>query len=376
MSPADPAVPDSLDSGTATAVVGPREAGTTTPDPLAAGGAAAVPPRRSRVPWRFLGNRALFYLFTLWAAVTINFFVPRMMKGDAVSQYLARNRNISPEAADALRALLGLDTDKSLWTQYVEYLQLLVRGDLGVALTHGLRPVTEVIAGALPWTMGLVGVATIIAFTVGTVGGAVIGWRRGSKLDVLIPITTFLNTIPYFWLGLLAISVFAVKLGWFPIGKAYGPGLSPEWSASFIGQVIRHGTLPALTIVLASLGGWMLGMRNMMLTVLDEDYITVAHAKGMPNRRVLWRYAARNAVLPQIQSFALALGFIVGGTVVMEMVFSYPGLGKMLLDATYAKDYALMQGVFLVITLSVLVANVVADVAYAFLDPRTRQTEA
>ena len=197
-----------------------------------------------------------------------------------------------------------------------------------------------------------------------------------SKLDLLIPLTTFLNTIPYFWLGLLAITVFSVNLGWFPIGKAFGVGKSPEWSWEFISSVIHHGTLPALTIVLASLGGWMLGMRNMMLTVLDEDYITVAQAKGMPNSRVLWRYAARNAVLPQIQSFALSLGFIVGGTVVMEMVFSYPGVGKMLLDATNAKDYALMQGVFLIITLSVLFANIAADVAYAFLDPRTRQTEA
>jgi len=345
-------------------------------DPLEVGTTSTkVHSRRVRVPWRFLGKRVVFYLVTLWAAVTINFFVPRMMKGDAVSQYLARNRNISPEAADALRSLLGLDTDKSLWTQYVEYLQLLAQGNLGVALTHGLRPVSEVIAGALPWTIGLVGVATILAFSIGTIGGAVIGWKRGSKLDVLIPVTTFLNTIPYFWLGLLAISVFAVKLGWFPIGKAFGPGVSPDLSWGFVGQVIRHGTLPALTIVIASLGGWMLGMRNMMLTVLDEDYITVAHAKGMPNKRVLWRYAARNAVLPQIQSFALAIGFIVGGTVVMEMVFSYPGVGKMLLDATNAKDYALMQGVFLVITLSVLVANIVADVAYAYLDPRTRQTE-
>lgn len=345
-------------------------------DPLEVGTTSTkVHTRKTRVPWRFLGKRAVFYLFTLWAAITINFFIPRMMRGDAVSQYLARNRNVSPEAADALRALLGLDTDKSLWEQYVEYLGLLVRGDLGVAISHGLRPVTEVIAGALPWTVGLVGVATIIAFTVGTVGGAIIGWKRGSKLDVFIPITTFLSTIPYFWLGLLTITVFSVSLGWFPIGKAFGPGISPEWSWTFISQVVHHGTLPVLTIVVASLGGWVLGMRNMLLTVLDEDYITVAQAKGLPNRRVLWRYAARNAVLPQIQSFALALGFIVGGTVVMEMVFSYPGVGKMLLDATNAKDYALMQGVFLVITLSVLIANILADVAYAFLDPRTRQTE-
>ncbi len=346
-------------------------------DALEVGTTATVAARgRPRVPWRFLGGRAAFYLFTLWAAITINFFVPRMMKGDAISQYLSRNRNVSPEAADALRALLGLDTDRSLLQQYGDYWALLMRGDLGVSLLHGLAPVTEVISQALPWTVGLVGFATVVSFAVGTIGGAIVGWRRGSRLDVLIPITTFLGTIPYFWLGLLAIAVFSVNLGWFPIGKAYGVGMEPQWSAEFIGQVIHHGVLPAGTIVLASLGGWMLGMRNMMLTVLDEDYVTVAQAKGLPNNRVLWRYAARNAVLPQIQSFALSIGFIVGGTIVMEMVFSYPGVGKLLLDATNAKDYALMQGVFLVITLSVLIANVLADIAYAFLDPRTRQTEA
>jgi peptide/nickel transport system permease protein len=347
-------------------------------DAARAAGTTSTPAsrRRVRVPWRFLGSRAAFYLFTLWAAITINFFLPRLMRGDAVDQYLARNRNVTPEAADALRTLLGIDSDTSLWQQYLDYWGLLLRGDLGVSLLHGLQPVTQVIAQALPWTVGLVGFATIISFLIGTVGGALVGWRRGSRADALIPITTFLSTIPYFWLGLLAISVFSVNLGWFPIGKAYGVGVRPEFTPEFIGQVIHHATLPALTIVIASLGGWMLGMRNMMLTVLDEDYITVAQAKGLPNSRVLWRYAARNAVLPQIQSFALSIGFIVGGTIVMEMVFSYPGVGKLLLDATNAKDYALMQGVFLVITLSVLVANVLADIAYAFLDPRTRQTEA
>src|SRR5690606_7180220 len=345
-------------------------------DALEVGTTATGVQGRSRVPWRFLANRAAFYLFTLWAAITINFFLPRMMKGDAVDQYLARNRNVSPEAADALRALLGLDTDKTLIQQYFDYWGLMLRGDLGISLLHGMRPVTEVISQALPWTIGLVGFATIVSFAIGTIGGAFVGWRRGSRLDALVPITTFLSTIPSWWLGLLAIAAFSVNVRWFPIGKAYGVGVRPEWTLEFIGQVIHHGTLPALTIVIASLGGWMLGMRNMMLTVLDEDYIMVAQAKGMPNRRVLWGYAARNAVLPQIQSFALSIGFIVGGTIVMEMVFSYPGVGKLLLDATNAKDYALMQGVFLVITLSVLVANLLADIAYAFLDPRTRQTEA
>lgn len=331
---------------------------------------------RRTVPWRFLAGRAGFYLFTLWAAITINFFIPRLMKGDAVSSYLSRNRNVSPEAAEALRVLLGIDTDKSMWQQYVEYWGMLFRGDLGISTLHGLRPVTEVLASALPWTLGLVGFATIISFILGTVGGAIVGWKRGSAWDALIPITTFFNTIPYFWLGLIAIAIFSSTLRWFPASHAYDKGQSPEWTWDFIGQVINHGTLPAVTIIIASLGGWILGMRNMMLTVLDEDYITVAQAKGMPNRRILWAYAARNAVLPQIQSFALSIGFIVGGTIVMEMVFSYPGVGKMLLDATNAKDYALMQGVFLVITLSVLIANIIADLVYAFLDPRTRQTEA
>ncbi|WP_460980153.1 ABC transporter permease, partial [Pseudactinotalea suaedae] len=188
---------------------------------------------RARVPWRYLGRRAAFYLFTLWAAITINFFLRRMMKGDAVSQYLSRNRNVSPEAADALRTLLGLDSDKSLLEQYLDYWVLLAQGDLGISLLHGLRPVTEVVSGALPWTIGLVGVATIFSFAIGTVGGAVVGWRRGSRADALIPITTFLSTIPYFWLGLLAIAVFSVNLGWFPIGKAYGVGMRPGWNAEF-----------------------------------------------------------------------------------------------------------------------------------------------
>jgi peptide/nickel transport system permease protein len=330
---------------------------------------------RPRAPWRFIGRRVAFYLFTLWAAITINFFVPRLMKGDAVDNYLARNRGMSPEAADALRALLGLDSDRTLLQQYGDYLGMLARGDLGIAITHGLQPVGQVIANALPWTIGLIGLATVLSFLIGTVGGAFVGWRRGSRLDALIPVTTFLSTVPYFWIGLMAISVFAVTLGWFPIGKAYGIGTTPGLSLEFAGEVIKHGTLPLATIVVASLGGWMLGMRNMMLTVLDEDYVTVAQAKGMPNRRVLWRYAARNAVLPQIQSFALSIGFIVGGAIIVEQVFSYPGVGKMLLDATNAKDYALMQGGFLVIVLAVLVANILADVAYAVLDPRTRQSE-
>lgn len=330
-----------------------------------------------RIPFRFIAGRAAFYLFTAWAAITINFFLPRLLKGDPVTAYMQKNAGqITPEAERALRILFGLDQNTSVWQQYLDYWQLLFSGDLGRSFSNGLAPVGDVIASALPWTLGLVGVATILSFLIGTATGAVIGWRRGSRADVIVPISTFFSTVPYFWLGLIAIAVLSTTLGWFPASHAYDKGARPEWTLDFIGQVIAHGALPVLTIIIASLGGWILGMRNMMLTVLDEDYITVAQAKGMPNKRVLWRYAARNAVLPQLSSFALSIGFIVGGTIVMEMVFSYPGVGKLLLDATNAKDYPLMQGLFLIITMAVLIANILADIAYAVLDPRTRQSEA
>ncbi len=323
---------------------------------------------------RFLLNRAGFYLLTAWAAITINFFLPRMMKGDPVSAYLLKNQGrVSPEAIDSLKVLFGLDESRPLWLQYVDYLRLLVQGDLGRSFSKGLAPVADVIATALPWTVGLVGIATVLSFVLGTITGAVIGWRRGSRADYVVPFATFFSTVPYFWMGLIIIAVFASTLGWFPASHAYDKGADPGLTFQFIGDVIRHGTLPAITIIISSLGGWILGMRNMMITVLDEDYVTVAQAKGLSSRRVLFDYAARNAVLPQLSSFALALGFIVGGTLVMELVFSYPGVGKLLLDATTAKDYPLMQGLFLVITLAVLVANILADLAYAALDPRTRQ---
>ncbi|WP_448059845.1 ABC transporter permease [Cellulomonas hominis] len=326
---------------------------------------------------RFFLRRTAFYLFTAWAAITINFFLPRMMKGDPVSAYLQKNQGkISPEAIDSLRTLFGLDSGKSLLQQYIDYWGLIFQGDLGRSFSKGLAPVTEVIASAIPWTIGLVGIATILSFFLGTSIGAVIGWRRGSKADFVVPAATFFSTVPYFWMGLIAIAVFSSKLGWFPASHAYDKSSHPAWNFDFIGDVLLHGTLPALTIVVASLGGWILGMRNMMVTVLDEDYVTVAQAKGLSPRRVLVHYAARNAVLPQLSSFALSLGFIVSGTLVMELVFSYPGVGKLLLDATTAKDYPLMQGLFLVITLAVLVANILADIAYAALDPRTRQMEA
>ncbi|QFZ17948.1 ABC transporter permease [Saccharothrix syringae] len=322
----------------------------------------------------YLLKRIAFYLFTAWAAVTINFFVPRLIPGDPVQALITRSRGqMTTDAVQSLYVLFGLDKNTSLLEQYFSYLGQLLRGDLGLSFTFFPTPVSEVIGDGLPWTLGLVGVTTVLGFLLGTGLGTLVGWRRGSWADSLIPITTFLSSIPYFWLGLIAIALLTGPDSFFPASGAYDPGLVPGWDWEFVGSTLRYGLLPAFTILISSMSGWILSMRNMMVTVASEDYVTVAHAKGLPERRVMVGYAARNALLPNVSGFALSLGFIVGGTLLVEIVFSYPGLGLQLFQAVGAKDYPLMQGIFLIITLSVLLANFLADVAYLALDPRTRR---
>jgi peptide/nickel transport system permease protein len=323
---------------------------------------------------KFLARRLAFYALTAWAAITMNFFVPRLLPGDPVTALIGRMQGrIDSNAEHSLRVLFGLDENTTMWEQYVQYWGLLLKGDLGLSFTHFPTPVAQIVSQSLPWTVGLVGVATIIAFVIGTLIGTAIGWRRGTWADSLLPVSTFFSAVPYFWLGLITITVFAVNLRWFPSNGSYDRGLLPGFTWEFVSSVVYYGFLPALTVVLSSVAGWILGMRNMMVTVSSEDYVTVAHAKGLPSRQVVLGYAARNAVLPQVSSFALSLGFVVGGTLIMEMVFSYQGIGYTLYQAVSTHDYPLMQGCFLVITLSVLVANMVADFVYVALDPRTRQ---
>ena len=323
---------------------------------------------------RFLLRRIAFYLFTAWAAITLNFFIPRLIPGDPVQSMISRYQGrISTDAIQSLRVLFGLDKNQSTWEQYLDYWNQLFHGDLGLSFTFFPAPVSEVIGDSLPWTVGLVGITTIISFLLGTGLGVVAGWRRGSWVDGLLPATTFLSSVPYFWLGLIAIALLAGPGSFFPSSGGYEPGLVPAFDQYFIPSAIQHSLLPALTILISSVSGWILSMRNMMVTVASDDYIMVAHAKGLSERRVAIGYAARNALLPNVAGFALSLGFIVGGTLLVEIVFSYPGLGYQLFQAVGAKDYPLMQGIFLIITISVLVANLLADVAYLVLDPRTRR---
>jgi peptide/nickel transport system permease protein len=323
---------------------------------------------------RYLLQRLAFYLFTAWAAITINFFIPRFIPGDPVQSLISRSQGrLSTEAIDSLYVLFGLTKDENVFQQYLHYWRQLAAGDLGMSFTFFPTPVSEVLGQALPWTVLLVGITTLVSFLIGTSLGVLAGWRRGSWVDGVIPATTFLSSIPYFWLGLIAIGLLAGPDSFFPSSGGFDPGVVPGWDPAFIGSAVQHSLLPAGTILVSSVSGWVLSMRNMMVTVSGEDYITVAHAKGLSDRRVMTRYAARNALLPNVSGFALALGFIVGGTLLVEIVFSYPGLGFLLFQAVGAKDYPLMQGIFLIITLSVLLANFVADVAYLLLDPRTRK---
>jgi peptide/nickel transport system permease protein len=323
---------------------------------------------------KFLLQRFAFYAFTAWAAITLNFFIPRLIPGDPVQSLIHRYQGkLSPEATKSLYILFGLDPNQSVWDAYLAYWRQLFSGDLGLSFTFFPTPVSEIITQSLPWTLLLVGFTTLLSFAVGTGLGVLAGWRRGSWADGLLPVTTFLSSVPSFWLGLIAIALLAGPGSFFPSSGGYDSGLIPHFDVYFLGSAVQHSLLPAFTILISSVSGWILGMRNMMVTVASEDYITVAHAKGLSEKRVMWSYAARNALLPNVSGFALSLGFIVGGTLLVEIVFSYPGLGFSLFQAVGSKDYPLMQGIFLIITLSVLLANLIADVAYMALDPRTRK---
>jgi len=325
---------------------------------------------------RFVVRRLGFFVATLWAAITLNFLIPRLMPGNAALAMLGRYRGrINPAALHALEIAFGINTHQSLASAYGSYLANIGRGRFGTSLTFFPDAVTHEVLQALPWTLGLVGLTTILAFVLGTLVGLVAAWRRGGFLDgMLPPIFVITSAFPYFWLALLAIWLFAIKLGWLPESGGYNVTTTVAWSWSFAADVLRHSILPALTILVTSVGGWILTMRNNMISVLAEDYVRMARAKGLSSWRIMWTYAGRNAILPNLTGFAMSLGFVVSGAILVEFVFNYPGVGWMFLQSVENQDYALMQGLFLMITVAVLVAILAADAATAVLDPRTRDS--
>ncbi|QDG65605.1 ABC transporter permease [Pseudarthrobacter sp. NIBRBAC000502772] len=322
---------------------------------------------------RFILRRLGFYLIAFWVSITLNFLLPRFMPGDPVSRMFARNQDrMQPEQIEQLRKLLGVD-DRPLWEQYFGYLQNMLTGQMGVSMSRFPAPVTEVIGSQVGWTLLLGGTALVIAAVVGNLLGILAAWRRGGAVDsALPPLLIFIGSFPYFWLAMGALYLFGVTLGWFPIRHAFSDTIAPSFSWEFVSDVGMHLVLPALTIVLVSIGGWMLGMRNTMIATNAEDYITMAEAKGLRPGRIMFRYAARNAMLPSVTAFGMSLGFVVGGALLTEVVFAYPGVGYQLLAAVQGLDYPLMQGLFLTITAAVLLANFLVDILYVRLDPRVR----
>lgn len=321
----------------------------------------------------YLARRLGFYALAAWVALTLNFFLPRLMPGDPATALFARFRGqLAPEAMAALRETFGL-VDAPLIVQYFTYLRSVFTGDFGLSVAYFPSPVSEVLGTGLLWTLFLAGSAVVVSFAIGTVLGIVSAWWRRGWVDTWLPSTlVFLGAFPYFWLAMAALYVLGFSLRWFPLGHAYGDDLTPAFSATFLADVARHALLPVGTIVLATLGGWLLTMRNTMITVLGSDYVNLARAKGLPPSRVVLRYAARNALLPSVTGFGMALGYVLGGSLLTEIVFSYPGQGYLLVQAVRNQDYPLMQGIFLVITLAVLGANFLVDLVYLWLDPRTR----
>jgi peptide/nickel transport system permease protein len=312
---------------------------------------------------------------TLWAAVTTNFLIPRLMPGNPALAMMARyHGHINPSALHAIEIAFGLNKHQSVVSSYFSYLGNVFRGRLGVSITFFPDAVTHDVLQALPWTLALIGSTTIIAFVLGTLIGLVGAWRRGGWLDsVLPPIFVITSAFPYFWLALMSIWLFGIKLGWLPLSGGYDiTGTTVGWTWAFVGSALKYSVLPALTILVTSIGGWILTMRNNTISVLAEDYVRMARAKGLSPWRVMWTYAGRNAILPNLTGFAMSLGFVVSGAILVEFVFNYPGVGWMFLQSVENQDYALMQGLFLMIVVAVLTAILAADAATALLDPRTR----
>jgi peptide/nickel transport system permease protein len=321
---------------------------------------------------RYLTRRLGLFFITLWAALTVNFIIPRVMPGSEAQAVLGTLHNANAAELHALEVQFGVGTHQSLISSYFQYLGNTLTGHLGVDVQN--VPVMHEIATKLPWTLGLVGVTTVLAFVLGTLVGVLSAWRRGGWLDATLPPTLFiLSTVPVFFVGLLLIYVFAVKLNWLPLGGNYSFGATPSFSLSFIGDVLDHAILPAISLTIVTAGLWVYSMRNNMVTTISEDYVKTARAKGLAPRRIMFDYAARNAILPNLTGFAMQLGYVLGGAIVVEYLFSYPGLGYLFYTAATDHDLPLMQGLFLFYTVAVLVCVLIADLATAILDPRTRE---
>lgn len=327
--------------------------------------------------FRYLGERLVIFVATVFISITVVFFVPRLVPGDplaAISLKLAQvGGNFGGrELIDAYMKRFGLD--KSLPEQYIAYLTGLAQGDLGYSISSFPTRVSELIAASLPWTIGLLLVTTTISWLLGSLIGALSGWSGGRSpfLKAIVPVALVLYTTPYYILAIILVFLLAYVLPIFPLNGAYTVGTRPELTLAFIGDIVYHAMLPALSIILVSLGWWFLSMRSLIVLLKGEDYILWAEAKGLPTRRVFWAYAFRNALLPQVTGLALSLGNIVAGALITETIFGYPGIGYLVYNSIKSLDFPVIQGCILLVIFSVATVNLLLDLAYPLIDPRIR----
>jgi len=321
---------------------------------------------------QFLLQRLGFYFGAFFVAITLNFFIPRWMPGDPTTRIiLAMRGRLRPDQIDAIKKSYGVDG--TLFDQYWLYLVKLAHLDFGISTTNYPEPTSTLLFYSASWTLLLVGLATVIAFAMGISMGIYSAWNRGGFFDsVFTPVNVMLNAFTPAIVALVLFYGLALEWQIFPLGRAHSLDLQPNWSFEFIINVLYHAALPVLSIVIVTFGAWHLGMRNTMINLLNEDFVILAKAKGLSDRRIRYRYVARNAMLPQITSLAMSIGFVLGGALITEIVFNYPGLGKFSLSAIEKRDYSFIQAQLLLLTASVLVANMISDVLNLVFDPRLR----
>ncbi|MCZ4273491.1 ABC transporter permease [Maritalea porphyrae] len=322
----------------------------------------------------FILRRILFYIVAFLVAASINFMLPRLMPGNPIDIMFANAGNtLPPEAKKALAETFGF-VERPLYEEYFIYLKSVFSWDFGISIKYYPLTVLDVLMMALPWTLFLAGTSVILAFCIGSMLGVYAAWKRGSWFDSLVsPSALAVQSVPALVVAITTLYVFGLVLQWLPTGYAYAPALDPGWTWSYFGSIAYHAIMPVGTLAFVSLGGYLITMRNNMIGQLGEEHVVMGHAKGLTDSRVRYNYAARNALLPSMTAFALSLGSVMGGSLIIEIVFNYPGLGNLLFQGIIARDYPLIQGQLIIMTLAMLTANLLIDFIYIFLDPRLRK---
>jgi ABC-type dipeptide/oligopeptide/nickel transport systems, permease components len=327
---------------------------------------------------RYFTRKLGWYILTFFVALTLNFVLPRMIKGNPVDVIVAnltagmKDQNSIKRVYDTFSREYGLD--KPIWQQYLLYVGNVMRGDLGTSFGQYPKKVTTILANAIPWTLAIQFPSIIVGWILGNLLGAIAAYRRRALDKIVMPLSLLVSSFPFFAFALIMLYVFAATLHWFPIGGGYAFDILPSFSFAFFGSMLQHYALPFLTLVIVTIGGQAIGMRSMAIYELNADYILYSKLLGVRDKKII-SYVFRNAMLPQITGLALSLGTMVGGALILEIVFNYPGIGSAMFTAIRTLDYTLISGCTLVVTITVLVANFVIDIVYGLLDPRIKMAQ-